>query len=203
MLPSLFTTVLLAALSMDEPMNQEQAVILAKQAAIKQLNLPIEQIIVQQTQAVDWPDSSLGCPQPGMMYMQMITSGFKVLLKAGEKIYPVHVGGGRAVVCVQGMSAAQESKARAAQTKVELVHRARERLAAMLKVDAADIQVHGIRAGKSADISGCRSGAHQEKTGGKRVELEYGNRRYEYHADSDDIRECVSVNPDKKDTTRE
>ena len=191
MLPSLLTTVLIAALSMNEPMNQDQAVILAKQAASKHLNVPVEQITVQQAQAVEWPDSSLGCSQPGMMYLQVITPGFKVLLTAGEKTYPVHVGGARAVVCERGAGDAQGPKAQAAQEKVELVRRARERLAAVLKVDAAHIQVHGIRAGQAGDTTGCRGGASQEKAAGKRVKLEYAGRRYEYSADSDDVQECA------------
>ena len=191
MVYSLLSTLLLAALSMNEPINQDQAVILAKQAASKHLNLPIEQLTVQQAQAIDWPDSSLGCPQPGMMYMQVITPGFKVLLKAAEKTYPVHVGGAHAVVCTGAADAARGPKAQAAQAKVALVERARERLAALLKVPAADIQVHAIRAEKAGDAPGCASGASQEKAAGKLVELEYAGRRYQYRAESDDVQECM------------
>jgi len=192
MFPPVFTALLLAAaLATNEPMTQDQAVTVAKQAASKQLNLPVEQISVQQAQAVDWPDSSLGCPQPGMMYLQVITPGFKVLLMAGEEVYPVHVAGTRAVVCVRGAGDARGPKAQAAQAKVELVHRARERLAAMLNVDAANIQVNAIRAGSFGDAPGCLGGASKEKAGGKRVELEYAGRRYEYSADADAVRECA------------
>ena len=91
---------LAAATSMDETMTQEQAVSLAKQVASKHLTVPAAQISLQHTEAVDWPDSSLGCPQPDMMYLQVITPGFKVLLKASGKIYPVHVGGTQAVMCL-------------------------------------------------------------------------------------------------------
>jgi hypothetical protein len=48
------------------------------------------QIVVQSGQAVEWPDSSLGCPQPGMAYMQVITPGYKVVLAAGEATYDYH-----------------------------------------------------------------------------------------------------------------
>jgi hypothetical protein len=35
----------------------------------------------------DWPDSSLGCPQPDMLYAQVITPGYLVLVEvAGEQI---------------------------------------------------------------------------------------------------------------------
>jgi len=192
MLPTLFSVVLLGgALSMHEPMTQDQAIRVATQAASKQLNLPLEQFSVQQAHAVDWPDSSLGCPQPGMMYLQVITPGFKVMLKAGAEIYPVHVAGTRAVVCVQGAGDARGPKTQAAQEKVELVTRARARLAALLKVDVAKIQVHAIRTGSFGDAPGCVDGTSKDKAGGKFVELEYAGRRYEYGADADEVRECA------------
>ena len=191
MLFSIFPGVLLAAtVAMNEPMSQDQAVRVATEAISKHLNLPVERFTLQQAQAVDWPDSSLGCPQPGMMYLQTITPGFKVMLTTGDEVYPVHVAGSHAVVCVPGASDARAPKAQAAQEKVELLHRARERLAGMLKVDAANIQVNAIRAGHFGDVPGCQGGASRGKTDGKRVELEYAGRRYEYSAEADAVREC-------------
>ncbi|NTU82050.1 MAG: hypothetical protein HGA45_22170 [Chloroflexales bacterium] len=49
-----------------------------------------DQIIVQVGQAIEWPDSSLGCAQPGVMYMQVITPGYKVVLDAGGVAYDYH-----------------------------------------------------------------------------------------------------------------
>ena len=40
-----------------------------------------------------WPDSSLGCPQEGMMYMQMLVEGGKLIqLEADGQIYNYHAG---------------------------------------------------------------------------------------------------------------
>lgn len=51
-------------------------------------------------QPKDWPDTSLGCPEKGMMYAQVITAGYLVVLKADGKQYEVHTDRGRqAVVC--------------------------------------------------------------------------------------------------------
>lgn len=36
-------------------------------------------------QAVTWSDGSMGCPNPGMMYTQMLISGYHVILKADGK----------------------------------------------------------------------------------------------------------------------
>lgn|GEM_PF-996464 len=53
--------------------------------------------------AQEWPDTALGCPQPGMMYQQVITLGYLVLLNARGKTYRVHTDtSGRAVVCENG-----------------------------------------------------------------------------------------------------
>jgi hypothetical protein len=32
-----------------------------------------------------WPDGSLGCPQPGMAYPQVLTDGYRVVVRAGER----------------------------------------------------------------------------------------------------------------------
>lgn len=188
MLLSMLSVLLATTLAMSESMTQEQAVILAKQAASKQLAVPDQQITLERAEAVDWSDSSLGCPEPGVMYLQVITPGYKVLLKAGGKTYPVHVGGARAIVCARSTGDLAGPKAKAAQAKVELLNRARERLAATLKVDAASIQVHGIQADPAA--IGCAGNANPNKTGGKLVELEYAGRLYEYRSDSDEVQEC-------------
>src|SRR5947199_8158752 len=37
-----------------------------------------------------WRDGSLGCPQPGMMYPQMVTPGFVIELTSKGKAYTYH-----------------------------------------------------------------------------------------------------------------
>jgi len=54
-----------------------------------------EKIKVVSAKPVSWPDSSAGCPQPGMQYMQVITSGSQIVLKAENKLYHYHSGGNR------------------------------------------------------------------------------------------------------------
>ncbi|HMQ35537.1 MAG TPA: hypothetical protein PKD53_32820, partial [Chloroflexaceae bacterium] len=41
-------------------------------------------------EAVSWPDGSLGCPQPGLMYPQVITEGFRVVVEADGAEYAYH-----------------------------------------------------------------------------------------------------------------
>jgi hypothetical protein len=42
--------------------------------------------------AVTWGDSSLGCPEPGMMYLQQLVDGTLVVLEAGGRRYEYHGG---------------------------------------------------------------------------------------------------------------
>ena len=63
---------------------------LAKNDLSQRLNIPIEDIILVKEEAVDWPDTSLGYPQEGISYAQVITSGFRIILKTQDKLYEYH-----------------------------------------------------------------------------------------------------------------
>lgn len=44
-------------------------------------------------ESVEWSDTSLGCPQPGMMYAQVITPGWRVILMTDQgQSYEIHTG---------------------------------------------------------------------------------------------------------------
>jgi len=45
---------------------------------------------VVSVEGVDWSDSSLGCPKAGMMYAQVITPGYKIVLEAAGRTYEFH-----------------------------------------------------------------------------------------------------------------
>ena len=59
----------------------------------QRLSIPAEQIKVREVRAVTWPDASLGCPQPDMMYAQMLQEGLLIRLSAGGEMYFYHSGG--------------------------------------------------------------------------------------------------------------
>jgi hypothetical protein len=49
--------------------------------------VPPESVQVITIESRDWPDTSLGCPQPDMLYAQVITPGYLVLVEvSGERI---------------------------------------------------------------------------------------------------------------------
>ena len=54
--------------------------------------------------SVTWSDASLGCPQEGFAYAQVITPGYKLLFSHEGAVYAVHTNddGSHAVVCEDG-----------------------------------------------------------------------------------------------------
>lgn len=63
---------------------------IAKKDLAWRLNIPVEEILLVKQEKVDWSDKSLGFPEEGMMYAQVITPGFRIILKAGDKSYEYH-----------------------------------------------------------------------------------------------------------------
>ena len=52
-------------------------------------------IAVIEVRAMVWPDGSLGCPRPGMMYPQVQQDGILIRLRAQEREFSHHGGGTR------------------------------------------------------------------------------------------------------------
>jgi hypothetical protein len=58
------------------------------------LAIPADSIKLLESGEATWPDASLGMPEPGRMYAQMLTEGFRIVLEAGGKKYEYHLGNG-------------------------------------------------------------------------------------------------------------
>lgn len=61
----------------------------------QRLSVDAATIAVTSATLVEWPDSSLGCPQPGTQYAQVSTDGAAIVLVAGDKTYQYNAGGSR------------------------------------------------------------------------------------------------------------
>lgn len=85
----------------NAPAGSETAVKAAIEDLIKQTGLSAGQITVVAVEAVDWNDSSLGCPQEGFMYAQVITPGYLIKLEAQGQPYEYHTDQGKTVVLCQ------------------------------------------------------------------------------------------------------
>ncbi|MFK8024472.1 MAG: hypothetical protein AB8G26_10975, partial [Ilumatobacter sp.] len=70
------------------------------------LSIGGDAVTVLSARAVTWPDSSLGCPIPGMQYLQVLTDGTEVVLEAGGETYR-YTGGTPLALCEQSVRPAE------------------------------------------------------------------------------------------------
>lgn len=68
----------------------EPAVDAAVDYAASELDIPSGAFDVVSVETWEWPDASLGCPEPGKSYAQVITPGYRVILEAEGERYEVH-----------------------------------------------------------------------------------------------------------------
>ncbi len=78
----------------------QPAVDAAVREAAARLGIPASQVVVQRVEDREWSDTSLGCPQPGLLYAQVMTPGYLVVLSGGGKQLEYHTDArGRVVFC--------------------------------------------------------------------------------------------------------
>lgn len=83
----------------DPAKEKAAAVARARAHLAKALEIEPERLTVESATPATWPDAALGCPEKDRMYAQVVTSGYKVQLRADGKTHEVHVAGSRAVIC--------------------------------------------------------------------------------------------------------
>lgn len=85
----------------SSPTPDSQAVVAAvQQAAAVQVGASPADVHVEQVEAHQWGDSSLGCPRPGLQYSQVVTDGYLIVVSAGGKTLEYHSDArGRVVLC--------------------------------------------------------------------------------------------------------
>jgi len=71
----------------------------ARQDLLERLKVTTGEITLVRAEEVQWSDSSLGCPKPGMMYAQVITPGYRIVLEHAGQEFDYHVGNNRMVLC--------------------------------------------------------------------------------------------------------
>jgi hypothetical protein len=63
----------------------------AKEQLVEEVDgIEFDEIEVVSAEAVEWPDAALGCPQGDMMYAQVITPGYQIVLEADGEEYDFH-----------------------------------------------------------------------------------------------------------------
>jgi hypothetical protein len=67
----------------------------AKADLAARLSVTPDAIEVVAVQAMTWSDTSMGCPDPTMSYLQVLTDGHFIQLAYAGQVYNYHSGGGR------------------------------------------------------------------------------------------------------------
>jgi hypothetical protein len=75
---------------LNPPPESQAAVEAALSDAASHLGIGRDQLRVDQVEAREWGDSSLGCPQPGNLYSQIVTPGFVIVINSGGKQLEYH-----------------------------------------------------------------------------------------------------------------
>jgi hypothetical protein len=166
--------------------DREEAVRLALDVLAARLGMRPEGISIQETTATEWPDSSLGCPQKGLVYTARVIPGFVVRLRVDDQILDLRVGEGRAVVCERPVDPGRAGVTAAASNLYKL---ARRDLAARLKIAEKQVKVQFVRPTKWPDARlGCpgpEPGAEAAReVQGFTIELRADAKTYTYHADT-------------------
>ncbi len=84
--------------TLSDPVASE-LVALAQRRLAQDLGLPAQRIRLVEVTAVIWPDTSLGCPQPGETYAQGTFDGYRIVLSASDQEYIFHTDFDRAIPC--------------------------------------------------------------------------------------------------------
>lgn len=78
-----------------EGLSSNPVTVEAAKNLASRLGVAIDQITLVSEEIVVWPDGALGCPQPGMMYAQVLQDGMRIILSANGTEYHYHSGDGR------------------------------------------------------------------------------------------------------------
>ena len=69
------------------------AVTAARADVVQRTGVPAESLVFAEVASREWNDSSLGCPQPGFQYLQVITLGWFIVVEAGDETFEYHTNG--------------------------------------------------------------------------------------------------------------
>lgn len=176
-----------------QPVGPEAVAI---QALVAALGIAPERARVISSEARDFPDASLGCPQPGMAYAQVITPGHRILVEADGRRFDVRVAGNLGRVC--HLRKAVPDRGPATQTLPrEAGEAARQDLARRLGTPLEAISITGLRRLKPGEVlAGCGEVCASDAGDAAcavGIRLRSGERDFDYIALPDGVRPCPDI----------
>jgi hypothetical protein len=187
-----FATSALHMESQADDVARKEAVTIAKEELARALRATVATIELVDVVARRWRDSALGCPEKGVVYSPVVTSGYIVRLRVGTESHAVHVGSGRAIVCAARTTSGTPDTARsgaATMTGLKRADEARAALATTLNVPITEIVVDFFRSASWPDSRlGCdKAPAPLAKPGspisGFLIQLSHRGQTFLYHSD--------------------
>lgn len=105
----------------------------------EELDIELASVTIIKVEHKLWPDASLGIPEPGVAYVQALTSGCIMRMQAGDRTLTVHTGPGPTAK-LQGIPTATEFN-----EDVPVVASAMLNLATMEGLRFSDVQLVGVQ----------------------------------------------------------
>jgi hypothetical protein len=168
---------------------------LAKQLVAEFLSVPITDVTLVSNQEREFSDSSLGCPEPGISYLQALTQGQQVIVEADGRRFDIRVSGGHAKICHRQKSRKNSGNPSPGTQASALIDLARRDLAGFLQTDVKQIAVLQVRPFDAGmPIAGCAPDCKDSKDQcGYMIGLFHDGRRYEYHANQNKVEPCPPI----------
>lgn len=164
------------------------------------LGVAEDRVFVDTIRAVDWPDSSIGCPQPGQAYLQVVTPGHKITLRVGGLFHFVHEAKGRAFACRRSKPAVGGVTPQLELVWGEQAIWARQDLATRLGVPVEDIRLVSAESRSWEDSSlGCPVEDESYLPGnvtGYVLTLAHRGQSFTYHTDLSRTIPCPPIGKD-------
>lgn len=164
------------------------------------LGIAKDRVLVDTIRAVEWPDSSVGCPQPDEAYLQVITPGHKITLRVDGQIHVVHEARGHAFVCVRAKAPGSVVTPQYELLFGDQLVFARRDLASRLGVTEDVIKAASAEEVTWPDASmGCPEPGQpyaQMAVSGWALKLRHGAREYTYHTDLTRTIPCPPITVD-------
>lgn len=176
--------------------KRDRAVARAREA-LRAAGVDPSPLTTKGVEPVTWPDSSLGCRQPGIQYLQVLTPGYRIEFQGAQGNYLVHVAANRAIVCTGKAGAGSSLKRPLVPLRgIELMtQRAKEMLVTAVHAPAEQIRVVGFEPQVWPDTGlGCPAASSVPgRVSGFRIILEDRGREYTFNTDLHRVIACPAI----------
>lgn len=154
----------------------------------KRLDMEDREITIVSVEAVDWPDTSLGCPQPGKLYAQVVTPGYYIVLEAKGQQHAYHTDSeaDQLIRCSDDKDRVETMRQASSPEQARVT--ARHDLASRLGIPADEVSLVAVTeemfpAGDlGCPCPGCPTSPMTGLVSGERIILAAQDREYEYRA---------------------